>query len=85
MTPNNWIWLMVMQLILQRHWVFGGRSFIQQSIDLIDNLLRNLDILAGVKLLESSQVHGLLQQRNDVRIESLPVRVLEVILLALYP
>lgn len=47
------------------------------------HLLRNLNVLAGIKLFKSSQVHRLLQQGNDVRIESLPVRVLKMILLAL--
>lgn len=46
-------------------------------------LLRDHNILAGVKLLQSPEIHGLLQQRNDVRIKGLPVRVLEVIFLAL--
>lgn len=44
---------------------------------------RDDDVLGGVQLLEAPEVHGLLQQRNDVGIESLPVWVLEVILLAL--
>lgn len=47
------------------------------------DLLRDLNVLAGVKLLESSQVHRLLQQGNDVGVKSLPVRVIQVILLAL--
>lgn len=47
------------------------------------HLLRNLDVLAGVKLLQSSEIHGLLQQGDDIGVESLPVGVLKVILLAL--
>jgi len=52
----------------------------------LDQLLgRDLDVLGSIELLETSQVHGLLEQRYHVRVERLPVRVLEVVFLALLP
>lgn len=45
---------------------------------------RDDDVLGGVELLEATQVHGLLEQRNDVRVERLPVGVFEVVFLALW-
>lgn len=47
-------------------------------------LSRHDDVLASVELLGTSQVHGPVEKRDDIRVKSLPVRVLEVILLALY-
>lgn len=67
----------------------GGRgaTIVHASMDLpacYNSLLsRHHDFLVGVELLKASEVHRLLQERNDVRVESLPVRVFEVILLAL--
>lgn len=37
----------------------------------------------SVHLLESSQVHGRIEQREDVGVEGLPVRVVQVVLLRL--
>lgn len=46
-------------------------------------LSRDNNILGGVKFLGTPQVHGLLQERDHIGIESLPVGVLQVVLLAL--
>jgi hypothetical protein len=46
-------------------------------------LSRHDNVLAGVELLAAAQVHWPVEERDDVGVESLPVRVLEVILLAL--
>lgn len=46
-------------------------------------LLRHDHVLAGVELLVSPEIHGTLQQRHHIWIECLPVRVLEMVLLAL--
>lgn len=46
-------------------------------------LSRHDDVLAGVELLGASQVHGPVEEGDDVWVKSLPVWVLEVILLAL--
>lgn len=43
------------------------------------------DVLAGVQLLEASQIHGPVQQGNHVWVKCLPVRVLKMVLLALQP
>jgi len=51
-------------------------------VTLPPNLLnRNFNILRRIQLLMSPQIHGLLQQRHNVRIKRLPIRVLEVVFL----
>lgn len=40
---------------------------------------------ARVELVEPAQIHWLLQQRHNIRVESLPVGVLKMILLATFP
>ena len=56
---------------------------LNMSICLHVPLSRHDNVLAGVQLLEASEVHGLVEQGDNVWVEGLPVRVLEVILLAL--
>ena len=53
-------------------------------LDLLPELrvLLNADLLGGVELVKAAEVHVLGEQRNDVLVESLPVRVLEVVPIA---
>ena len=53
-------------------------------LDLLPELrvLLNADLLRGVKLVKAAEVHVLGEQRNDILVESLPVRVLEVVPIA---
>lgn len=50
-------------------------------LDLLPQLgiLLNADLLGGVELVETAKVHVLGEQRDHVLVESLPVRVLEVV------
>lgn len=50
-------------------------------LDLLPELgvLLNADLLGSVELVEAAEVHVLGEQRNHVLVESLPVRVLEVV------
>jgi hypothetical protein len=47
-------------------------------------VLLNADLLGGVELVEAAKVHVLGEQRDHVLVESLPVRVLEVVPRALH-
>jgi hypothetical protein len=53
-------------------------------LDLLPELgvLLNADLLGGVELVEAAEIHVLGEQRNDVLVESLPVRVLKVVPMA---
>lgn len=50
-------------------------------LDLLPQLgvLLNADLLLGVELVEAAEVHVLGEERDNVLVESLPVRVLEVV------
>ena len=67
----------------QGAWHWAGHPLLSTKCSYSDILQRDFNILARIKLLESSQVHGFLQKRNDVRVKGLPVRVFQVIFLAL--
>lgn len=43
----------------------------------------NLNIFAGIQLLMSAEIHWPVEERNNIGIEGKPVRVLEMVLLAL--
>lgn len=55
-------------------------------LDLLPELrvLLDADLLGGVELVEAAEVHVLGEQGDDVLVESLPVRVLEVVPMARY-
>jgi len=55
-------------------------------LDLLPELrvLLNADLLGGVELVETAEVHVLGEQGNDVLVESLPIRVLKVVPMAQY-
>jgi hypothetical protein len=46
-------------------------------------ILLNTNLLAGVQFLKSTKIHRLLQKWENVLVESLPVWVAQVVLLAL--
>ena len=50
-------------------------------LDLLPELrvLLDADLLCGVELVETAEIHVLGEQGNDVLVEGLPVRVLEVV------
>jgi hypothetical protein len=50
-------------------------------LDLLPKLrvLLDADLLLGVELVEAAEIHVLGKQRDHVLVESLPVRVLEVV------
>ena len=47
------------------------------------SVLLNADLLGSIELVEAAEVHVLGQQRDHVLVESLPVRVLEVVPVAM--
>lgn len=50
-------------------------------LDLLPELgvLLDADLLGGIELVQAAEVHVLGEQRDDILVESLPVRVLEVV------
>ena len=55
-------------------------------LDLLPELrvLLNADLLGSVELVKAAEVHVLGEQRNDVLVEGLPVRVLKVVPMVQY-
>jgi hypothetical protein len=42
-------------------------------------ILLHFDFSAGVQLIEAAEIHVLGQQRDDIGVESLPVRILQMV------
>lgn len=57
------------------------------SLDLLPKLrfLLNANLFGSVELVQAAKVHVLGQERDDVFVKGLPVWVLQVVLLALFP
>lgn len=63
---------------------YGVATMLKEAAEWLEfTLLRHNDILAGVQLLVSPEIHRLLQQRDDIRIKRLPVGIIKMVFLAL--